>query len=194
MPPLTGIHFKYNNIIDLSCIISPSLVTDNVGFNWIKYECSLCHWQIDYEMKSTSVPCVIRELSWQNSCIWVPQSEWASHRHNFIVFMYLVYFSFSFRNGTILAVSQHIAIGIWRKVVWYTANDTPGNPAGIAHPYPPAHHADKNITWKMISGNNQWPTRPFAALISIKIKLSSASTTGSSFSPVLLCWWSMHYR
>jgi hypothetical protein len=63
MPPLTGIHFKYNNIIDLSCIILPSLVTDNVGFNWIKYECSLYHWQIDYEMKSKSVPCVIRELS-----------------------------------------------------------------------------------------------------------------------------------
>ena len=40
MPPL--VHFKYNNIIDLSCIISQSLVTDNVGFNRIKYEYSLC--------------------------------------------------------------------------------------------------------------------------------------------------------
>ena len=122
-------------MIDFECIISLSLVTDNVGFNRIKYEYSLCCWQIDYEMKSKSVPCVKRELSWQNSCIRVPQSEWANHRHNFTVFMYLVYFSFTFRNGTILAVSQHIAIGIWRKVVWYTANDTPGNPY-IAHPYP----------------------------------------------------------
>ena len=73
MPPL--IHLKLNNIIDLSCLISPSLVTDNVGFNRIKYEYDLCRWQIDYEMKSKSVPCVMRELSWQNSCIRVPQSE-----------------------------------------------------------------------------------------------------------------------
>ena len=134
MPPL--IHLKLNNIIDLSCLISPSLVTDNVGFNRIKYEYSLCRWQIDYEMKSKSVvPCVMRELSWQNSCIRVPQSEWTSHRHNFNVFMYLVYFSFIFRNGTILTVSQRVAIEIWRRVVRYAANDTPGNPY-IAHPYP----------------------------------------------------------
>mgnify|MGYP007121703486 CR=1 FL=1 len=77
MPPL--IHLKYNNIIELSWVISPSLVTDNFGFNRIKYEYSLCRWQIDYEMKSKSVHCVMRELSWQNSCIQVPQSEWASH-------------------------------------------------------------------------------------------------------------------
>ena len=89
-------------------------------------------------MKSKSVPCVrMRELSWQNSYIRVHQSEWASHRHNLIFLMYLVYFSFTFRNGTILAVSQCVAIAIWRRVVWYAPanNDTPGNP-GIAHPYP----------------------------------------------------------
>ena len=77
----------------------------------------------------------MRELSWQNSCIRVPQSEWTSHRHNFNVFMYLVYFSFIFRNGTILAVSQRVAIEIGRRVVWFAANNTHGNP-GIAHPYP----------------------------------------------------------
>ena len=106
-------------MIDFECIISLSLVTDHVGFNRIKYEYSLCRWQIDYEMKSKSVPCVMRELSWQNSCIRVPQSEWASRRYNFIVFMFLVYFSFTFRNGTILAVSQRVAIEIiWKRVVW----------------------------------------------------------------------------
>jgi hypothetical protein len=48
--------------------------------------------------------------------------------------MYLVYFSLKFRNSIILAVSQLVAIEIGMRVlVWYAANDTPGNP-GIAHP------------------------------------------------------------
>ena len=135
-------------MIDFECIISLSLVTDHVGFNRIKYEYSLCHWLAVWLWNEIGI-CALHDervvMTKQLYPILFPQ---CMSLHNFIVFMYLVYFSFTFRNRTILAVSQCVGIEIGRRVVWYTANDTPGNP-GIAHPKPQlTSHVNKKYRLK----------------------------------------------
>ena len=131
MPPLTGIHFKYNNIIDLSCIISQSLVTDNVGFNRIKYIYTACDTG-RLNMKWNRNLCLV--WGWESCHDKTAISEFT--KVNELVIGIILLSTFTFRNGTILTVSQRVAIEIWRRrVVWYSANNTPGN-RDIAHTYP----------------------------------------------------------